>query len=345
MRPILPVAGLLLLLQGCGGTESKPAPAEAPIAVRTAVVGSAMAPAQVAVVGTVRLRRETALSFTTPGRIAQLLVNEGDTVQSGQLLARLDTRELDAAQRAAASEVDRAAADLRRQQDLFAKGWVTQPVVERAGSTLESARAALEAARFDVRFAEIRAPGPGRVLIRHVEPGQVVQAGAAVVTVGEAASGHIVRAPLADRDMTRIRMGQGAAVRIAALGDSALAGRVTEIGARGDAQTGAFEVEVALPDVPGLRSGMVANADIAVAPAAGHGLSIPANALFSVRAEEGFVFVVPPGSTRAKARLVRLGRVDDRSIEVLAGLQSGERIVTGNVDRLRDGSPVRVIAL
>ncbi|WP_164158287.1 biotin/lipoyl-binding protein, partial [Sandarakinorhabdus rubra] len=122
--------GAGLALAGCG-SEAPPPPARAPaLPVRVATVQPASGTSDLVVAGTVRLKRETPLSFNTPGRIAAILVREGDRVAAGQVLARLDTTSLGAAQASARAEVVRAAAELKRSEDLFRKGWVTAPRVE-----------------------------------------------------------------------------------------------------------------------------------------------------------------------------------------------------------------------
>ena len=124
----------LTVLAACGdSTTATPtvAPAQP---VRVVAVQPVSGSAELEVAGTVRLKRETPLAFNSPGRIASIDVREGDQVSAGQVLARLDTTALRANQASAAAEVVRAQAELKRSEDLFAKGWV-------AASSLEQARA------------------------------------------------------------------------------------------------------------------------------------------------------------------------------------------------------------
>ena len=332
--------GAMVALAGC---DSAAAPAaavvERPVLVALAEAQAASAQGGLLATGTVRARRETALSFMSPGRVTGVLVEDGQRVSRGQLLAQLDPTTVGAGAASARAEAVRAQAELRRMQVLADKGWVTKSRLEAAQATASAAQAQVSATAFDVRFTRIYAPAPGVVLRRHVEPNQTVNAGTPIVTVGEASGGYVLRVPLPDADLARVRIGQGAAVSIAALGPQPLAATVTEVAARGDERTGTFEIELALPPAPGLRSGLIGEARVRV-PGDGGAVAIPASAIWQARADEGFVYVVDPATQVAKARLVQLGPIDDREVIVTGGLAPGERVVRAGADRLRDGVKV-----
>jgi RND family efflux transporter MFP subunit len=335
--------GLTLLLSACGDSEPA-APATAPAQpVRVVAVQPVSGSAELDVAGTVRLKRETPLAFNSPGRIAAIDVREGDRVAAGQLMARLDTTALDASQASAAAEVVRAQAELKRAEDLFKKGWVAASDVERARSTAALAQARAREAGFDVSLAVLRAPAAGVVLARPGEPGQIVQPGQAVLIIGEMNEGFVLRLPLSDRDMARVRQGQPATVRIPALGPGTLAGTVSEVGARGDDGTGTFRVELKLPPDSRLASGQIGTARLVLGPAEpGSPISVPATAVFSARADEGFVYVLDPQTRRVQQRQVMLGDVGAAGVAVTSGLRPGEQVVTTGVDRLRDGQVVEL---
>ena len=338
------VVGLLLLAACSKDASPTVAADERPVPVRTALVSSAGSDQRLAVSGTVRLKRETALAFNTAGRIAAISVREGDPVARGQVLARLDPTGIDASQASAQAEAVRADADFRRLQTLLAKGWVTAQRVDTARAAAAVARARVAQTGFDQQLSVLRAPSAGTVLRRPAEPGQIAAPGGTVLIIGETGSGHVLRVPLADADLARVRMGQLAAVTVPAAGPEPMAAQVSEIGARGDDGSGTFRVELALPPRAGLRSGMIGKALLRFG---GMGsvtgaVRVPAMAVFSARADEGFVYVLDAARTRVALRLVALGNVDDEAITVTAGLRPGETVVISGPDRLRDGSRVTV---
>jgi RND family efflux transporter MFP subunit len=333
-----------LLISACSNEAPPPQPTQA-LPVRLATVRPVSGSALLLVSGTVRLKRETPLSFNTPGRIAAINVREGDRVAAGQVLARLDVTSLDANQASAQAEVVRARADLARLEDLFRKGWVTAPRVEQARASMAAAQARLRSAGFDVGLAVLRAPSAGVVLSRPGEPGQIAQPGQAVLTLGEMDKGFVLRVPLADRDTARVKLGQPATVRIPALGGGSLAGQVSEVGARGDDGTGTFRIELKLPANPRLASGQIGQAELLLGPAqVGAPLIVPAPAVFAARADEGFVYVLEPVTRRVRQRQVALGEVADDGVIVTSGLQPGEQVVTTGIDRLRNGQVVQIAA-
>lgn len=334
------------LLASCGkpATAPKEAPA-APPQVRVAPVGGDVQAAEVTGVGTVALRREASLGFTSAGRILRMTVNEGDRVHRGQLLAALDTTTVAADLARARAERARAAAEYKRSETLMAQGWITRPRLENAKAALESADAQVRAAGFQTANATIVAPGSGTVLARLTEPGQVVAAGTPVLIIGEEASGYVLRVPLSDRDAARLTAGTPATVTLAALGDVPMAGRVVEIGGRADRATGTFAVEISLPDDKRLRSGQIGNARITAGGVGQSVLRVPATAVFAVRAGEGFVYVVDRGRKTVALRRVAIAEADDGGIRVTNGLTRGELVATSRVDRLKDGMTIDPIGL
>jgi RND family efflux transporter MFP subunit len=334
-----------ILLVGCSRDGSpKPTVTESAIPVAIVAAVPAGGGSSIDVSGTVRLKRETPLAFNTAGRIAAISVREGDSVGRGAVLARLDPTSLAAAANSARAEAARADADYRRLSGLFAKGWVTAPRVETARATAAAANARVQQAGFDVGLATIRAPSSGIVLRRPAEPGQMATPGQTILVLGEIASGYVLQLPIADADLARVAIGQLAAVTIPALGNQPIAATVSEIGARSDNATGTFRVEVALPPHPGLRSGLIGSARLRFGGTApvGSGVVVPTTAVFSARADEGFVYVHDAVSGRVKLRQVALGPLGDTMLTITSGLQPGEMVVTSGPDRLRDGLRVAV---
>lgn len=333
------------LLAGCTNADPKPEPAAAPPAVRIASVGAEQQAVTIRGVGTVSLRREASLGFTSAGRIALLNVNEGDSVRPGQVLAALDTTTVAADLARARAERERAAAEFRRSSNLMAQGWITRPRLENAQASLQAADASVSAARFQATNATIVSPGGGIVLARLAEPGQVVAAGTPVLVIGEAASGYVLRVPLSDRDAARLVEGVPAQVTLAALGNQPITGRVIEIAGRGDRATGTFAVEIALPADQRLRSGQIGEAVITAATQTVTALTVPAAAVFAPRAGEGFVYVFNRATRRVQLRRVTIADATDGGIEVTGGLSRGELIATSRVDRLKDGQQIAPIGV
>ncbi|MBC7768550.1 MAG: efflux RND transporter periplasmic adaptor subunit, partial [Phycisphaerales bacterium] len=121
------------------------------------------------------------------------------------------------------------------------------------------------------------------------------------------------------------------------------AGRVARIGAKGNEGTGAFEVEIEVAASDGLRSGMVAQVEIAAAATATQApaLLVPTLALLDARADQGIVFVVDENNV-ARRRSVRTAGMTQQGVLVVEGLAAGERVVSAGAAYVQDGAAVRI---
>ncbi|ESZ85450.1 MAG: hypothetical protein Q27BB25_19305 [Blastomonas sp. CACIA14H2] len=341
------LTGACLVLSACSGgkEEAAPAAADKVYPVDIALVRPASGSAIITAAGTVRYRYETPLGFTTAGKIASIRFEEGDRVMPGALIAALDATQVGANLESARAEQQRAQAELGRFQQLFEKGWVTRAQLERAEATARAATAQVSTAGFASGTSRILAPSGGIILARTAEPGQVVAAGTQIVVLGETSGGMVLRAPMIDSDIARLSPGMPVTVRLSAVPGGEIEGVISEIDARANPSSGAFEVTIALPANPALRSGQIGTAEFRVAAAPdATGLAVPASAVFNVRADEGFVYLLDPKTSRVRARAVQIGRIDDRELIVTGGLKPGDRIVRSGLVLLTDGAKVKPLA-
>jgi RND family efflux transporter MFP subunit len=335
---------VITTLAGCNNQPDQKPPAEPPPTVRTAIVQSASTIPEIQAIGTAAWRREASLGFTSGGQIARIFVNEGDRVERGQLLATLSTTPVEAELSVAQAEARRAASDAERLEGLYRQGWVTKPRYEAAKASAQASAAQVTARRFALETAKVIAPSGGVILARLAEPTQVIAAGAPVVIIGEAAGGYVIRLPVNDRTAAALKIGAPATIRFEALGATPLQGRIVEIGGKARQATGTFDVEIALPNAPGLRSGMIGTASIiASGRLASQRIMVPAAALISPRAGEALVYIIDAGNM-ARLRKVALGQTTDAGVEILSGLNGGERVALTGFDKMTDGSRVNAVS-
>lgn len=343
----LPFALLIatsVALAGCGRGNDPAPPQDSAPSVRVMTVQSRNTIPEIQGIGTAMWRRETPLGFTTGGQIDRVLVNEGDRVARGQLLAVLRTAPVEAELSAAEAEARRAASDVARLDSLYAKGWVTKARVETARASAQASAAQVKARRFALETAKVIAPSGGVVLARLAEPTQVVAAGTPVVIIGEAKGGYVIRVPVNDRAAAALSIGAPATIRFEALGAAPLSGQIVEIGGKARATTGTFDVEISLPAAPGLRSGMIGMVSmVASGKTASPTIVVPAAAILSPRAGEALVYVID-GESKAQLRTVTLGQASDAGVEILGGLQDGERLALSGFERIKAGARVNPVA-
>lgn len=325
------VVAITLLLTACSGGDAEEATtsAEGPL-VEIVEVAPASAAGAIRASGMIGYRREPVLAFTAAGVVGRVDVDSGDVVRRGQRLATLRRTGAGANVDEAALARANAERDLARTQELFERGFVSE-------ARLESARLAVERARDS---SVLTAPADGVILRRAAEPAQTVTAGAPIFVFGETGSGVVVRAPVASGDAARVRVGDAALIRVNGVQRQ---GRVTRVGAKGDDATGAFEVEIEIADPTGLRSGMVAEVEVAATPGDNPQTTIivPALALLDARADQGIVYVIDENAI-ARRRAVRTAGVTSAGVIVVEGLSPGDRVVAAGAAYVRDGESVRV---
>jgi len=330
-----------LVVAACGRGRAATPPQREAVEVRLAPVTVERIARPVSATGILGPKEEVPLSFKVGGVIGRILVDEGQAVRAGDTLAALDLSEINAGVTRARSAADKAERDLARAQRLYNDSVATLEQVQNAQTGRDVATAELETATFNRRYAVIVAPAAGVILRRSAEPGQLVSSGTPILTLGSRSRGVVLRAALADRDVVRIRRGDGAVVRFEALPDARLQGTVTEIAAAADPMTGTYRVEVTLSGAAGLASGLVGQVEID--PRADRALSlVPIDAVLEADGSRATVFTLSADGTRAERRAVRIAFLAGDRVAVVSGLEGVRSVVTDGAAYLDDGSAVTV---
>ena len=359
-RRLPPVAllstSLLLLLGAC----SKSAPPPEPVrAVKTVVIAPATAGSNYEYAAEIRARVESRLGFRVGGKMIERPVNVGDTVKAGQVLARLDPRDLrlgeDVARAAVASaavNLQQAEADFKRYRDLRDQGFISGAELERRETTLKVAQAQLAQARAQsgvqgnqTAYAALTADAGGVITGVDVEPGMVVAAGAPVLRLAHDGPRDVVFSVPEDK----VALVQAVAARQASVQVRLWSGNggdvpatIREISAAADPATRTFLVKADLGSTAAPRLGQTATVAIASPRLAGVA-RVPLSALKEHQGGSS-VWIVDPASMTTVARPVRIGGADGSEAIVLAGLSPGDRVVTAGVHVLQAGQKVRLYA-
>lgn len=315
-------------------------PAAPAVAVRLADVTRGPVARPVRGTGMLRLKSEVDLSFKVGGVVAAVLVEEGATVKKGQLLARLDPTEVDAALRQAKDGQAKADRDLERVRRLHTTGALPVVDLQNAETGASMARASVDAASFNAQRSAIYAPDDGRIDRRMVEPGEVMAPGRPAFHVSGRSKGAVVRLGLTDRDVLRVRDGDVARVMLDARPELELPGKVTQIATVASPGAGTFDVEVRLDALPeGLLSGLTAKVDIRHDETVS--AVIPIGALVEGRGDRASVFVAD--GARAKKLAVRVAFLQGDRAALASGLETVERVIDSGASQLADGSTLRIL--
>lgn len=338
-----------LLLSGCGRDEAKD---PSTVYVTDTVVERETVSAASTFTGEVEPVQQSDLSFKVAGQIVAIRVDVGDRVRPGQVLAEIDDRQqtadleiAEAGLHSAEAELAQAEASAARQRSLVEKGAVPQSSLEQAEQQLTSAQNSVvtakserASARKDLADTRIIAGVAGLVLDRQSDVGAVVSAGQAVLTLARGdekqAIFEVPEVVMMVPDPLAI------AVEVALLqdGERSVTGRITDVSPAVDLETGTVTVKVSLP-------GEAAEFPLG-APVSGRfgrhqqvGVILPWTALTQTT-DGPAVWVVDKDTCEVATRPVTLGDYEDRTFQVLSGLEVGDTVVTKGGKLLRPGLKV-----
>lgn len=343
----------LFLLLGCGDPSPAPEPPPPPPVRVERLAPISHAPRAT---GTSELDplRQATLSVEAPGRVVALQIERGQHVEQGEVLLRLDVGRTTVAARAAGAAVTQAEAGLAQAERerglaerLTQSGSASRRSLEQAQDAETIARAGLESARAQARVtrrglteAVLRAPFAGTIVERRVEMGEYVAPGAPVAVLMDTSA---LRADvlLDPRDALDVRPGASVEATVFARPDERFEGEVLRVGEAVDRPTRRLPVEVEIRDPAGrLRPGLVARFSVHTGEPS-QILAIDAGATFE-RFELMLVYVVDEEDV-AHQRSVTVRPIEDGRVEVLHGLEAGERVVVDGQDRVLDGQPVQIV--
>jgi membrane fusion protein (multidrug efflux system) len=330
----------LAVLAGCGGGQPTGPPTPAVASVRTLRVSPEPVELTITATGAVEPRARVIIAAQQEGLVTEVRVREGDRVAAGQVLVRLDDREIQAQLAEAEALRIEAEAQWRRSAALVADGLIAESQADTARAGFETAAARVTALRTRLSFTRITAPVDGVVTMRGVEVGNLASARAALLEMA-AGEGLVLRVPVSELDVVKLAAGDTAVVTVDALPGTRIAGTIGRIFPATDAGTRQVTVELELQDPPpAVKPGFLARATLVTERMAG-GLLVPDTAVLRGSEVPLFVYVVEDGA--ARVREVKVGaRVAGRAL-ISEGLTSGDEVVVEGTARLRDGAPVQVL--
>lgn len=296
---------------------------------------------------------EATVKAKVAGELVAVTAREGESVQQGQVLARIDLTEVQA--RVAAREADVAAAKAQliwaeknrgQQKALLDKSFISQSAFDNiqsnydvAAAKLRAAEAELVVARKSLGDAVLVAPFSGIVSLRHAQPGERVALDAKVVSIVDLSRLQL-EASIPPAAIGQVRVGQAMNFRVEGFGEREFAGRIERINPAATAGSRSISVYAVIDNREGLlRGGMFAQGALTLSHIDG-ALAVPASA---VREEIGQTFVYAIEDGRVKKRNVKVGPPDAAGrVQVLEGLAAGDRIVRVNLGSLREGAAARL---
>ena len=363
MASIVTLAGLLLLT-GCSSEKKTQAPtADVVRGVALITTQRAMQPEYLEATGTVRPAQSAQLASQVMGTITSVNVHEGEAVHRGQVLITIDGAQSHAAyqrstaglqaskQAVAAADADYslAGATMKRYQSLYDKKSVSPQEYDEVKTRLEAAKARRDAAQAGtaqaeaavaessttVGFTRIRAPFDGLITAKLVDPGAMAAPGVPLLIL-EDPSRFRLEANVDESQISVVKLGMTVPVVVDSLGGQEIAGKVVQVVPTADPASRTFMVKIELPPNPMIRSGVFGRAKFASGQR--ESMVVPQTALLQ-RGQLDAVYVVSEDGL-ATLRYVTLGRPSSGNVEVLSGLEAGDRVVAQASGRELSGKRV-----
>jgi RND family efflux transporter MFP subunit len=327
-------------------------------------------PSDLTLPGEIRAFQDTEIFARTDGYLERYLVDIGDEVEAGALLAEIDTPELDeelkqaqatleqsrANRELAASRLDLARITLRRSQMLLARGVETQQVFDENNAQYKVAEATLSTAEADIaakaasvsrlaelqKFQKVYAPYRGVITARNVDTGELISATMSRPMFRIAQTDNLkVYVNVPQANATAIAIGQGAEVLVRERPEHPFVGKVSRTAGAIETSSRTLLTEILLPNPEGkLYAGMYVK--VRFAEAGGRPLLIPATTLV-INAQGTRVATVGPDDA-LRYKEVHLGRDYGQEVEVLNGLDGDERLILNPTENLVDGVKVEATA-
>jgi membrane fusion protein, multidrug efflux system len=340
---------------------SKAEPASAPIrAVRTMTVTSDSAGGSYEYAAEVKARTESRLGFRVGGKVVRRVVDVGDTVKAGQVLAQLDPQDLKLGQEAAhaglvaaQANLDQTQADFKRFKELRDQGFISSAELERRETALKAAQAQFDQSRVQASvqgnqagYATLVADANGVITSVDAEPGMVVAAGAPVVRLAHDGPRDVVFSVPEDK-VNLIKAAQAAAqpgrLKVKLWGGTeSFPAHIREVAAAADPVTRTFSVKADLGQAPSaaVRLGQTATV-IADTPKVAGITKLPLSALREAQGKTA-VWVVDKATMTVASKPVQVAGAEGNEAVITGGVSPGEVIVTAGVHVLNPGQQVKL---
>ncbi len=334
----------IFLFNGCGGDSESAAagPAQGPAEVVTTQVSTREFSETVEALGTVLALESIEISANVTETIEALYFEDGDTVKAGQELAKLSSREEEAALEVARANLAEQEREIARLQDLAEDGAVSQVRLQGYLTQKDIALQRIEEAQARIKDRLIVAPFEGVLGFRRVSKGALVSPGEAITTL-DALDPVKVDFTVPETFLGDLRPGLEIVATSEAYPGREFSGKVSQIDSRVDPVTRAITVRAMIPNPDQtLRPGMLLTTVLRKNPR--QSAAVPERSLVSVQSNH-YVYTIHSGADggQAKRNPVEIGARQPGWLEIKSGLNVEAQVVTDGVLGLKDGAPVKVV--
>jgi len=296
-----------------------------------------------ALVGSIAANEMIELKSEIDGTIQEILFREGQPVEKGQLLIRLDETKLAADVAEFESNFKLGQANFERARQLAQEKLISQSEYDQAAATFDVRQATLNRKLRELKDTRITAPFSGVIGARNVSPGQVIARNTLLTWLVDVDPVK-VELNVPERFLGQLRLGQTLDLTVAAFGTNQFHGKVYFIAPAVDANTRTTLVKAEIPNPKlELKPGMFANLELNL-QVRENAIVIPENALSQLVEGGGAVVFVVDAASTAQPRKVRLGVRMAGKVEIVEGIETGDRVIVEGLQKIGPGMPVKFAA-
>jgi RND family efflux transporter MFP subunit len=310
---------------------------EEPVQVSTMAVEQGELEAGVSAAGALSSKNVSVLSSKIMGRVVELTVHEGDYVNKGKLLLRIESGEISAQVYQARAAYNNAKLQYERIKSLFDEHAATRMEMDQATLGFESAKAGLAAARAMESYTIVSAPISGRIVEKRINLGEMALPGQPIVKIEDNRSLRL-EATVKEQDIRFVEPGKSVLVRIDALPGREFRARVGQVVPAADPRTHSFVVKIDVPADKGLITGMYGK--VFFSTGTRETLLVPRTAVITMSGLSG-VYLVSAGGN-ALFQMIEPGETRGDQIEAVTGLRAGDRVIVSRHAAGIDGRKVIV---
>jgi RND family efflux transporter MFP subunit len=291
--------------------------------------------------GSLASKTEMKLSFKTGGIINRIAVDEGQTVQKGQLLAQLNLSEIESAVNQARLGLEKAERDLKRAENLYADSVATLEQLQNARTAVDYARSQLRIAEFNRQYSQIVAPAKGKILKKLAEEHEMIAPGYPLFLFSSIESDWVLRVSLTDVDVVKIQVYDSAVIHFDAFPNSSFNATVSEIAKVSDPYTGTYEVELRLVSKDkNFFSGLIGKAEIIPSQKKEYEV-LPYSALHDADDMGGYIYLAHDSLFEKKH--IDILSLSDSMIYFKCDVYGTEKVIVDGGEYLNPGSVIEIV--
>ncbi len=290
--------------------------------------------------GTIEESESIPLSFSTIGSVARVLVSEGDFVKKGQLLAELNDETFKNAYEMSAATLKQAEDAYKRLQPMYKNGNIPEIKFVEVETGLQQAKAAAAISQKNLNDCKLYSPVNGVVGKRSIEPGMSAMPNVTSINIVKIEK-VFARVSVSENEIASVEKGSKAKIKIGALNYAEFTGTVEEVGVLADPISHSYKIKIGIANSNSqIKPGMICSA-VLEQQNNSNGVYVSGKAVLVDEHGKNFVYIT--NQNKASKKYVKTGRLLKNGIEIIEGLNPGDKVVVEGSHKLVDGSIINIV--